>query len=378
MDLNEASHQESAIDPTLANQPGAAPALSPPVAEPPLIKNTSPEPVVFSFHGDATEYFRIWIVNTLLSVLSLGLFTAWAKVRKRRYLRGNTELLGHRFDYTANPWRILVGNLIVLILFLAYALFGVVYPAVRVLAFAVIVIFLPWIVVRSLSFNAHHTVWRGLRFRFHPSLSAAAMVYLFKPILIVVTLGLYYPAWARARSEFNISRHRLGTAYFRFAVKTSPFYGAYLAAAAMVFVAVIIIGLTVAFLTGRNSGHVPSTTQLLPVLIFYGAVLFIAKHYVFATLFNHLWNGTRLDEHRFRGYMRTGYWLRLQLTNLGAIIATCGLLYPWALIRSTRYAQSCLEFVPAGPLDSISRLGEGPGSAVGDTAAEFTGLDFGL
>ena len=34
-------------------------------------------------------------------------------MRKRRYLRGNTELLGHRFDYTADPRRILVGNAIV-------------------------------------------------------------------------------------------------------------------------------------------------------------------------------------------------------------------------------------------------------------------------
>jgi uncharacterized membrane protein YjgN (DUF898 family) len=76
--------------------------------------------------------------------------------------------------------------------------------------------------------------------------------------------------------------------------------------------------------------------------------------------------------------MRTGRWLGLQLTNLGAIILSCGLLYPWALIRSTRYAQDCLEFIPSGSLDSISRLGEGPGSAVGDTAAEFTSLDFGL
>jgi hypothetical protein len=40
--------------------------------------------------------------------------------------------------------------------------------------------------------------------------------------------------------------------------------------------------------------------------------------------------------------------------------------------------QDCLEFIPAGPLDSISRLGSTAASAVGDTAAEFVGFDFGL
>ena len=378
MDLSETPSQDSAPDPTLPTQPGEAAAPPPDLIEPPLLEKPKPAPAPFIFHGDATEYFRIWIVNTLLSVLTLGLFTAWAKVRKRRYLRGNTELLGHRFDYTADPRRILVGNLIVLTLFLAYGLFGVVYPAVRYLALGVIVIFLPWIVVRSLSFNAHHTVWRGLRFRFHPSLSAAAMVYLFQPVLIVVTLGFYYPAWIRARNEFSISRHRLGTAYFRFTANTGPFYLAYLAAAAMVFAGFMAIVVTMAFVTNGNSGHLPNTTQLLPAVLLYGATLYVAKHFVFASLFNHVWNGTQLDEHRFRGHMRIGQWLKLQLTNLGAIVATCGLLYPWALIRSTRYAQSCLEFIPAGPLDAITRLGEGDGSAVGDTAAEFTSLDFGL
>ena len=381
MDLSETPSQDSAPEPTLPAQPGEVSAPTPAVDEPPLLPPSTPAtppPAPFIFHGNATEYFRIWIVNTLLSVLTLGLFTAWAKVRKRRYLRGNTELLGHRFDYTADPRRILIGNLIVVILFLAYALFGVVYPAVRFISIGVIVVFLPWIVVRSLSFNAHHTVWRGLRFRFHPSLSAAAMVYLFQPLVIVVTLGIYYPAWVRARSAFSISRHRLGTAYFRFHATASPFYGVYFAAGAMVVAAVIIIGVIVGFLTSQHAGHLPTTTQLLPLLLFYAATLYVAKHFVFAALFNHLWNGTQLDEHRFRGRMRPGPWLKLQLVNLAAIVASAGLLYPWALIRSTRYVQSCLEFIPAGPLDTITRLGEGEGSAVGDTAAEFTSLDFGL
>ncbi len=83
-------------EPALVDAPSAIETPNPPVA------------AAFQFHGDAREYFRIWIVNTLLTLLTLGLFSAWAKVRKRRYLRGNTELLGHRFDYTADPKRILV------------------------------------------------------------------------------------------------------------------------------------------------------------------------------------------------------------------------------------------------------------------------------
>ena len=353
--------------------------VPPVVAVPPLLDLPSAPPAEkFQFHGNAREYFRIWIVNTLLTMLTLGLFTAWAKVRKRRYLRGNIELLGHRFDYTADPKRILIGNLIVLTLFLTYALFGAVYPALRIIALALAALFLPFIIVRSLSFNAHHTMWRGLRFRFHPSLSAAVMVYLLKPLLIPLSLGFYYPAWARDKAEFRISRHRFGTAFFTFNATNGPFYLTYLASGGIIMAGAMAMGLCVAALSGDNAGHVPTTTQLLPGLLVYGASILIAKHYAFARLFNPIWNGTRLNEHAFRGNLRSGRWLGLQLTNLVAIIFSCGLLYPWALIRSTRYALSCLEFCPAAGLEKISRVNTSRGSAVGDSAAEFAGFDFGL
>lgn len=359
-------------------EPAADPASIPAVPSAPPILPSAEPPAAFTFHGSAGEYFRIWIVNTFLTLITLGVFSAWAKVRKRRYLRGNTELLGHRFDYTADPRRLLIGNLIVVALFLAYALFGAVYPAVRLLALGLGLIFLPWIIVRSLAFNAHHTMWRGLRFRFHPSLSAAVMVYLLKPLLVPLTLGFYYPAWARAATEFRVSRHRLGTAYFRFDASRGPFYRAYLAAGGIVFIGVLLLGLMTQLLGRPDGAPASNTTRLLPAVFVYLTMLFLARHYAFAQLFNPIWNGTRLDEHRFRATLRSSRWIGLQFTNLAAILLSCGLFYPWAVIRTTRYTLSCLAFEPAHSLESIRRMGCGDGSAVGDTAAEFAGVDFGL
>lgn len=362
--------ESAAADPP---PPSAPPAVDPPPVPPP----PAPEPARFVFHGNAREYFSIWIVNTLLSVLTLGVFSAWAKVRKRRYLRGNTELLGHRFDYTADPFRLLIGNLLIAALFLGYAVFGSVYPVVRIGAVAVFIALLPWIVVRSLSFNAHHTMYRGLRFRFHPSLSSAVMLYLLQPLMIVLTLGFYYPAWERHRREFVIGRHRLGTAYFHLSLKNGPFYRLYLLAGAVMLIVVVIVA-ALNYVLKPADGHVPATLQLLPSLLLYGVAAYFIKHFVFAESFNLVWNAARLDEHRFQSRLQTDRWVRLQCVNLLAIVATCGLAYPWAVVRSTRYALSCLELHPAGPLDTIKAMGRTDGSAVSDTAAEFAGLDFGL
>jgi uncharacterized membrane protein YjgN (DUF898 family) len=365
----------------VAAESGAEPPLLPPppvVAAPPSSAVPEPPRHAFTFHGDAREYFRIWIVNTLLTLLTLGVYSAWAKVRKRRYLRGNTELMGYRFDYLADPRRILVGNILVVLMFIAYMVVGEVYPAVRFGALGVGLLLLPWVVVRSLAFNAHNTAYRGMRFTCRRTNGAAALLFLGQWLVIAITFGLYYPAWVRNRKEFVINGHRLGDAFFRFESKSGPFYLAYLVSGGTIAGAACCGAMITGLVTGGNAGKVPSLLQLLPFFALYGLALFFAKHFVYAYLFNHIWNHTRLDRHRFTATLSTEQWLKLQFVNLGALIISAGLLYPWTAVRSARYALSCLHFSPAGPIENISRLGRSDGSAVGETAAEFVGLDFGL
>lgn len=332
----------------------------------------------FSFHGDTREYFRIWIVNTLLTLLTLGIYSAWAKVRKRRYLRGSTELMGHRFDYLADPRRILVGNILVVAMFIAYMVVGEVYPVVRFGALGVGLVLLPWVVVRSLAFNAHNTAYRGMRFSSRRTYGGAALVFLGQWLLIALTLGFYYPAWVRNRKQYVIEGHRLGDSFFHFESKSGPFYAAYLVSGAMIFGAIMLGGMITTGIVGMKPGRAPEMLQLVPFFLIYGFTLFCAKQYVYAQLFNHIWSNTRLDQHRFSANLSLKAWFNLQLVNLGAITISAGLLYPWAVVRSTRYSLSCLQFQPDGSIDKISRLGRTTGSAVGETAAEFVGLDFGL
>src|SRR6187402_3726843 len=74
----------------------------------------------FEFRATGGEYFRIWIVNLLLTIVTLGIYSAWAKVRRLRYFYGSTLLDGHSFEYHATPMAILKGRLLV---FAAYVVF---------------------------------------------------------------------------------------------------------------------------------------------------------------------------------------------------------------------------------------------------------------
>src|SRR5687767_2893576 len=118
------------------------------------------------FTGSAREYFRIWIVNLFFTLISLGVYSAWAKVRKKRYFYGSTRFDGDTFDYFASPKAILKGRIVAVALLLIYAFTSELYPDTTYVFWLVFAAALPWLLVRALSFNARNSAYRGLRFDF--------------------------------------------------------------------------------------------------------------------------------------------------------------------------------------------------------------------
>ena len=147
----------------------------------------------FEFNGDAREYFRIWVVNLALSIVTLGIFSAWAKVRSERYFYGNTRLAGEPFEYLAKPWPILKGRIIAVVLFAAYVLAGQFSWKLQLGTGLVIALATPWLIVRGAAFRARYSAWRGLTFRFIPDYAEAYVRYLLLGIPLLVTLGILYP-----------------------------------------------------------------------------------------------------------------------------------------------------------------------------------------
>ena len=53
------------------------------------------------FTGSGSEYFRIWIVNLLLSIVTAGLYTPWARRRTARYFYDHTIVADSPLEFTA-------------------------------------------------------------------------------------------------------------------------------------------------------------------------------------------------------------------------------------------------------------------------------------
>ena len=204
----------------------ASPATAPAASSAPAREIYRPE-----FSGTGAEYFRVWVVNVALTVVTLGVYSAWAKVRNRQYFYGNTRLAGGSFEYTANPVNILKGRLLVLFSIAAYQLALSFQPT---LAFALAIAFIPlfpWVVITAVSFNLRYSAYRGLRFHFDGSYGEAFRVYMLWTGAAIASFGLAYPYVAWRRKKFLVERARYGSSAFSFDGKPGWFYVVYIIAA---------------------------------------------------------------------------------------------------------------------------------------------------
>lgn len=353
------------------------PALPPP---PPPV-DLSPRP--FQFTGSGSEYFRIWIVNLLLSVVTLGIYSAWAKVRRLRYFYGHTWLDGQAFGYHASPIAILKGRLI------AYAVVGVlaflnqVAPLAASALYLPIAVLAPIIIVRSFRFRAANSSYRGIRFGFDGLDADAYRVFLLWPLTVPLTLGLSYPYVTKRQREFFVGDSRYGRSLFGLELPTGRVYRIYILAAAALLIwfalaAVSFLGAIFRMGNGPvDPESMPGPSVLIGVAFLYAGigVTVVAVRTAFENL---VWNHTLLEQHRFDSRLGAGPMVWLYFTNILGIICTLGLFVPWARVRMARYRAGSLTLLPGGPLVSATLAGGLEAEATGAELTDAMDLDFGL
>ena len=139
------------------------------------------------FTGSGGEYFRIWVVNLLLTLVTVGIYSAWAEVRKTRYFYQNTSLDGHAFDYHGAPLAILRGRMVAVVLLLAYTWSFDISRKLGLATIAILCLAGPWLFMKAQQFKFRNSSWRGLRFGFDSNLRAAYRTLL--PLLLDLVLG---------------------------------------------------------------------------------------------------------------------------------------------------------------------------------------------
>ena len=347
------------------------------------------------FTGKTREFFGIWIVNVLLIVVTLGLYSPWAKVRSRRYFYGNTVLDNSAFDYTADPIAILKGYLIALLLLFIYSIAIQFFPAVQFIFILIFLGVMPWLVVRSMIFRAANSVYRNIRFTFGKNYRQAFTVFAGLPMLLPLTLGLIMPYIVFRQKQFLVNNSGFGTSPFSFHARPRDFYKVY--AIILLFMLIPIIGIIAAIAIPAYHEYLATAagkpfikqaagtpdmmtiilTQVLTISFTVLVSLFFYA-YIGSRINNLIWNNIEIASNRFSSSLRARDLLWLYFSNLLAIVFSFGLLIPWAKIRMARYRMGKLTMLATTSLTGFVKQEQENVGAAGEEIGELFDIDIGL
>jgi uncharacterized membrane protein YjgN (DUF898 family) len=332
----------------------------------------------FQFSATGAEYFRIWIVNLLLTVVTLGIYSAWAKVRRLRYFYGSTQLAGASFEYHGEPLQILKGRLIAVAFLVPYFAVAILFPPWDLLFIPAFLIALPFLVVKSRLFSMRMTSWRNIRFDFTGTYGGAAKVYLAYFLLVIVTLGLAGPYWTYLRQRFLISSTRLGTTQLEFSGGAGEYFVAIFVGGLAIFGGVLAVSLLAVAVpeTGRIVGEFDLRSLVaLPLM---GIAYIFGFAVINAGLGNAAFGNTHIGPHRLRCELRTGRLFWLYLSGAAAALVSLGLLVPWAKVRLVRYQLDSLQLHVSGDLEQFIATQRSQVTATGQEVGDLLDVDFGL
>ncbi|NOH71796.1 DUF898 domain-containing protein [Vibrio pectenicida] len=379
------------------------------------------------FKGEGREFFGIWIVNILLSIITLGVYSAWAKVRTKRYFYGNTHLAGDSFEYHAQPMQILKGRLVALVALFVWGIANSFSPIASLVLILLFYISLPWLLWSNARFDAAMTSYRNVHFSFNASLKEAYKVIVGREIGALIIVSLYFAimvavasvsmlvagvlglglfillavvyAWIVAGAQKYFSNgFQFGEWKFSAKIETRFFIKTYLKAMAFALVTTMLLILAIfsTLLSGADfaaiqSGDFSSLMSESPFMVFVVSyvgiiVLTIAltaytttrvRNYVFSQLIARTQQNDSV-QYQFNSSMTVRGYTWLVISNFLLQVVTLGIARPWVMVRTTRYIADNTAVLGDMSLLKASDQSANVKSAISDEMAQAFDVGMGI
>ncbi len=354
------------------------------------VKTPSYRTSTVEFSGKGGEFFGIWIVNILLTIVTLGIYSAWAKVRTQQYFFGHTKVDGHAFRYLATPIQILKGRLLAFAVIAVFSLLTQLIP-VFALVFALAAIFvMPWLLVQGIKFNLRMTAYRNVRFGFHGTYGGAFLNFIVFPIIAVFTFYLLMPYVLKRMDKFVYENVSFGGRKMQVNTIGGTYYEAVFKAFFATLGAFIVFAIVLAIFAGITGLAIPSgdVSALGGVMaIVFGAVYILGYVLVIAlsqaiyraTIRNHVFASSELEGvAKFKSSVDVFDYCILLASNYLMIAFSLGLAYPVAKVRHAAYLASLTEVSVNSEIDNLTDPLKQESSTFLEEAADLYDIDFSL
>jgi len=374
------------------------------------------------FTGSGSEYFKIWIVNILLTIITLGFYYPWAKVRNRRYFYANSTLSDRNFEYHATGKQLFIGFLIAMVFFIAYNLIAQVSPQGGLLLLLILFIAIPWLIWRSLMFNMRVTSFSNVHFSFTGKLGDAYLNYFVYPLFLIIafygiplamafgspSLVSFLPiamflAWIFAfylfavikkrNTEYMINGSHYGQGVFEATLEVKKFLMINLKTVGISILLMTLLGVIGGVFGGTDVMRVLSNPEVmkngqlpegfvLTIGIAYFVMIFVMMlivSYPITRQRTYIYENTLLDNKiSFASTLRARDFAWVMISNLFLVILTLGLAFPWAKVRVARLMlENTLVDTEIGFDEYISQK-QAEVSALGDQIGDAFDVDVGI
>jgi len=371
----------------------------------------------FEFKAKTGEYFKIWIVNIALTLLTLGIYSAWAKVRTNRYIYGNTYLNKSNFEYNADPKRIFIGRSIVVLFYATFLLFGHYLNMYKIAAgiFVLFLLLLPWLIRQAISFRLKSASYRNIPFKFHAKvrsfylLSVIIIVAIIAlPILIVfiskmspelavivaiigyiLLFSVIIPILYRRYKALVVNHSSYANAEFSFKATRKDAVKMFIKMGLLTFAVSLIFGAITIAITGMGGtilSYIPTSITHHPMfkylITIFGMILYLFftglyKGISDGYLSNFARNHTSLENAKFKGEINPTALGLISATNAILLVFSLGLLYPYTKLRYLRYKIEHTYFT-CDNYDKFISQGYENTNPIGEEAMDFFDIDIGF
>lgn len=383
------------------------------------------------FSGTGGEYFRVWIVNVLLSIVTLGLYTPWARRRTARWFYDHTLVADSPLEFTAPLRKMVFSFILFALLYIAYQIAAETGQETMVLFFIVAAAALaPYIWGSAMRFRLASTRWRGLQLHFAAGWKdvylASWPIFVMAALWIAISFGLEMlaadagappvrkprgvqfpvvsaPMWGLIalgvvvsllciiRVEFNyksllVLRAGIGRQHGRWKPVYSDFVRIWAATVAVLLAGIALIlalgaGALYTLQTLFSNARGPAMFVLILVTVlavFLGLILVSApaRAYREARMFKLIWSNVGLSQiARFKCDLKHWPFVRLRLKNLLLTLLTLGFYRPFARVSEYRMKADSVTLHVKGGLDQLVGELVQQQEGLGDALADAAGLD---
>jgi uncharacterized membrane protein YjgN (DUF898 family) len=276
-----------------------------------------------AYKGKHEDYFKIWIVNVVLTALTLGLYYPWARANTLKYFYSQTTFDSQPFAFIGTGKEMFIGFIkAILIILVAYSC--ILIPAIFfehnslfiALGFLVygllLMLIVPFALHGSLKYRLAKTIWKGIRFGYTGDKMELSGIFIKGFFLTIFTFGIYSSWFAINLRKYMIANIKIGNANFSYSGNGTDFF---------------LLNLKGYLLTIVTLG--------------------IYSFWWQRDLFNYVIDNTNIEQNDkaifFKSRAKGIDFLILMVTNFLIVVLTLGLATPIAISRKLTFLVNCIE-----------------------------------